>query len=93
MSEKFSLKDELFNPLKVHLIASQIKEVYGDFRQEAFEEEVTAHFVDLELKERITHICVMLAKYLPSDYVEATGILHTLDFYLLHHLNSQEIEI
>jgi hypothetical protein len=35
--EKFSLKDELFNPKKVHQIASEIKEVYTPFEQEEFE--------------------------------------------------------
>ena len=75
MSEKFSLKDELFNPKKVHQIASEIKEVYTPFKQEAFEKEVTDKFSELELKERISHICAMFAKYLPNDYVEATNIL------------------
>ena len=75
MAEKFSLKDELFNPKKVNFIGSQIKEVYSAFEQEAFEDEVLSLFPSLELKERITHICMMFKKYLPSDYVEATGIL------------------
>lgn len=75
MAEKFSLKDELFNPKKVHQIASEIKAVYEAFEQEKFEKEVTDKFNELELKERISHICAMFAKYLPSDYVEATNIL------------------
>jgi 3-methyladenine DNA glycosylase AlkC len=84
MAEKFSLKDELFNPKKVHQIASEIKEAYAPFEQEAFEKEVTDKFGELELKERIAHIRDMFRKYLPSDYVEATNILlkaqpHELD--------------
>jgi len=75
MSEKFSLKDELFNPQKVHKIASEIKEVYDLFKQDKFEKEVIEKFDELELKERISHISVMFKKYLPSDYVEATNIL------------------
>jgi len=75
MAEKFSLKDELFNPQKVHQIASEIKAVYAGFQHEKFEKEVTEKFPDLELKERIAHIRDMLAHYLPSDYVEATNIL------------------
>jgi len=75
MAEKFSLKDELFNPKKVKLIASEIKGVYVPFLQVAFEDEVLGLFPTLELKERITHITTMFAKYLPSEYVEATGIL------------------
>jgi 3-methyladenine DNA glycosylase AlkC len=73
--EKFSLKDELFNPKKVHQIASEIKNVYASFEQEKFEEEVLSKFLELELKERIAHIRNMFAKYLPCDYVEATNIL------------------
>lgn len=75
MAEKFSLKDELFNPQKVHKIACEIKEVYSVFEQVEFEKEVVSEFEDLELKERITHIRNTFAKYLPSDYVEATTIL------------------
>ena len=75
MPEKFSLKDELFNPKKVHQIASEIKGAYMPFEQEAFEKEVTDKFDELELKERIAHIRDMFAKYLPNDYVEATNIL------------------
>ena len=75
MKEKFSLKDELFNPDKVQKIASEIQVVYADFAQEAFAAEVISLFPELELKERIDHIRDMLAKYLPDDYREATGIL------------------
>ena len=75
MKEKFSLKDELFNPAKVQKIASEIQAVYADFEQEAFEAEVVSLFPQLELKERIDHIRDMLAKYLPDDYREAMTIL------------------
>ena len=75
MKEKFSLKDELFNPAKVQKIASEIQAVYADFAQEAFEAEVASLFPQLELKERIDHIRDMLAKYLPDDYREAISIL------------------
>ncbi len=37
MSEKFLLKDELFNPIKVQKISAEIKAVYDGFHQEAFE--------------------------------------------------------
>jgi 3-methyladenine DNA glycosylase AlkC len=75
MSEKFSLKDELFNPPKVHKIASEIREVFKSFEQELFEKDVLSRFGELELKERIYHIREILAKYLPYDYKEATTIL------------------
>ena len=75
MKEKFSLKDELFNPAKVRKISSEIKAAYVDFEQEAFEAEVVSLFPELELKERINHIRDMLAKYLPDDYKETMSIL------------------
>ena len=40
MKEKFSLKGELFNSVKVQKIASQIQAVYSDFEQEAFEADI-----------------------------------------------------
>ncbi|HIP52169.1 MAG TPA: DNA alkylation repair protein [Campylobacterales bacterium] len=73
--EKFSLKDELFNPKKVNQIASEIKSAYAPFEEEKFEAEVVGKFDELELKERIAHIRDKFRKYLPSDYVEATNIL------------------
>ena len=75
MKEKFSLKDALFNPVKVQKIASEIQAVYTAFEQESFEIEVVSLFSQLELKDRIDHIRDMLAKYLPDDYREAIGIL------------------
>lgn len=68
MNQKASLKDQLFNAQKVHQIATEIKTVYQGFEQQAFEEETLTAFQHLELKARISHICEMLAKYLPNDY-------------------------
>ena len=75
MSEKFSLKDELFNPKKVHLLANELKSAYPTFKQEEFEVEVVSAFAKLELKVRITHIAKMLKKYLSSDYETAVNII------------------
>jgi 3-methyladenine DNA glycosylase AlkC len=75
MSEKFSLKDELFNANKVAKIASEIKEVYPSFDTAGFSKEVLDRFPELELKERMYHIRDMLHRYLPTDYQEAVGIL------------------
>jgi len=75
MKEKFSLKDELYNPQKVEMIASEINEVYPFFKAENFSTETLEKFTKLELKERIYHIRDMLHKYLPSDYEEAVSIL------------------
>lgn len=75
MKEKFSLKDALYNPVKVQKIATEIKVVYPDLQQESFENDVLDPFPDLELKERMYHIRDMLSKYLPQDYRQSTNIL------------------
>lgn len=75
MKEKCSLKDTLFNPLKVQKITSEIKAVYEGFLYEAFEKDVLVRLPELELKERIYHIRDMLTKYLPKDFEVAMGIL------------------
>lgn len=75
MKEKFSLKDALYNPVKVQKIATEIKVVYPDFQQEAFVNDVLDPFPGLELKERMHHIRDMLTRYLPQDYRQSTNIL------------------
>lgn len=72
---KFYLKDRLFNPEKVSKLASEIASAYIRFDASGFQEDVIARFGELELKERITHITEMLARYLPTDYLEATDII------------------
>ena len=74
-TEKFSLKDELFNPQKVEKIAREIQEVYPSFDTQNFIQETLKAFSTLELKERIYHIRDMLHKYLPTDYQEAVSVL------------------
>jgi len=73
--EKFSLKDELYNPQKIDMIAKEIKEAYPAFELEKFSKETLDKFPILELKERIYHIRDMFKKYLPSDYQDAVTIL------------------
>jgi 3-methyladenine DNA glycosylase AlkC len=75
MKEKFSLKDHLFNAVKVALLADALKNVYPTFEKENFEQAVLVAFPRLELKERIVHIRACLKKYLPADYQAAVGVL------------------
>ncbi len=74
-TEKFSLKDHLFNQEKVERIASQIKSVFSDFQKEKFKDQVIQKFNELELKERINHISICLENNLPSNFIEAVEIL------------------
>jgi len=73
--EKFSLKDELYNPYKVEMIAKEIQAVYSDFDASSFIDDTLKAFPKLELKERIYHIRDMLEKYLPNDYKDAVNVL------------------
>ena len=75
MKEKFSLKDELFNPQKVEKIALEIKAVYPSFNETSFIKDTLFKFQNLELKERIYHIRDMLSKYLPRNYQDAVNLL------------------
>ncbi len=75
MSEKFSLKDHLFNEPKVSGLAYDISKVYPSFRKEEFVNEVISSFPNLELKQRITWISTCLRSYLPPNYQDAVTIL------------------
>lgn len=75
MPEKFSLKDALFNPIKVQKIAKEILGVYPSFAYQQFIDDVLEPFETLALKERIYHIRDILHKYLPSHYKEALKVL------------------
>jgi 3-methyladenine DNA glycosylase AlkC len=75
MSEKFSLKDHLFNAHKVAMLAKEIKNVYPAFEAERFKEDTLSEFPLLELKERIAHIRNCLKTHLPTGYKDAVEII------------------
>ncbi len=75
MSEKFSLKDHLFNQSKINQLATELQALHPSFPTEAFRSEVLEAFPRLELKERIDHISHCLKKYLPDDYTQALGLI------------------
>ena len=75
MSEKFLLKDRLFNREKVDKIASEIKSVEPGFDSSAFVHGAVGQFPVLELKQRITCLSNLLRRHLPSDFRSAVTIL------------------
>jgi len=75
MKEKFSLKDQLFNPVKIGLLSASLQNVYPDFEKHLFENEIIEQLPQLELKARIKSISKSLQKYLPQDYKTAVHIL------------------
>lgn len=74
-SEKFSLKDQLFNKQKITQLAKRIGDVHSSFSQKDFTHDVIVAFPHLELKQRIVHIREQLKKYLPYSYRKTVGIL------------------
>ncbi|MFN8365976.1 MAG: DNA alkylation repair protein [Candidatus Kapaibacterium sp.] len=74
-SEKFLLKDHLFNKQKVAFLAERIYNVHPQFNVQQFKHDVLAEFPQLELKQRITHISTCLQKHLPDSYPTAVHII------------------
>lgn len=71
MSERFSLKDQLFNEQKVSYLASLLEQGVPGFDRAGFESEVMSKMLDMELKERIAHIAEVLGAHLSTDFDEA----------------------
>ncbi len=75
MEEKFSLKDQLYNPTKIAFLSTVIQKVHEDFDTESFENEINAQLPALELKARMHAIAASLKNHLPADFKTASNIL------------------
>ncbi len=75
MSEKFLLKDHLFNTERVTYIAGLIKDSYPEFKNKEFIKKTIAKFPELELKQRIDWIRQKLEEFLPNDFEISLSIL------------------
>lgn len=64
----FSLKDQLFNRERVQYLAELFASAGPKFDAKGFARDCVKPLEKLELKERITHIAVVLKNYLSSDY-------------------------
>ena len=72
---RFSLKDQLFNAQKIAYLAQLFGAASADFDAEAFERDVMQKLLELELKQRIDWIAVVLAAHLPSDFAVAADVI------------------
>jgi hypothetical protein len=63
----FSLKDELFNEVKVTKLANELAVVLPGFKLKPFIAKVCKPFAELELKERLNHIAAVLDEVLDPD--------------------------
>jgi 3-methyladenine DNA glycosylase AlkC len=79
MTEKFSLKDHLFNHERVAYLASLLAAADKNFDATGFEREVMSTLLTLELKDRIRWIADVLTRHLPTDYENAVAVIvHSL---------------
>ena len=74
-TERFSLKDHLFNPQTVGWLAGLLADVDPAFDRDGFEAEVLSAMPELELKQRISMIAEVLATHLPEDFEQAAGVI------------------
>ncbi|MFM2340326.1 MAG: hypothetical protein RLZZ360_962 [Candidatus Parcubacteria bacterium] len=75
MTEKFSLKDHLFNKKRVAYLASLLAAADKNFDGKGFEREVMSKLLTLELKDRIRWIADVLTRHLPADYKKAVAVI------------------
>lgn len=76
MAKGDSLADALFNRDTVEQLARHFDDA-GVFDAEPFVADVMDGLHDLELKARIAHIAVVLARYLPADFEKAGALIMT----------------
>lgn len=70
-TERFSLKDHLFNEEKVVYLGALLHGAINDFDRKSFEDAVLARMPDLELKQRVAMIADVLADHLNPDFEKA----------------------
>ncbi len=75
MSEKFSLKDHLFNETRVRYFSERLAGASKTFDKESFVTEVMSRLLELELKDRIRWIADVLSRHLPKDYKKAVVVI------------------
>ncbi|MFM2423911.1 MAG: hypothetical protein RLZZ70_300 [Candidatus Parcubacteria bacterium] len=75
MTERFSLKDHLFNKERVAYLASLLAAADKNFDAKEFEREVMHTLLTLELKARIRWIADVLSRHLPTDYKKAVAVI------------------
>ncbi|HLO99334.1 MAG TPA: DNA alkylation repair protein [Fimbriimonas sp.] len=73
--DSFSLKDQLFNVVKVRGLAAEIEAAHPEFDADGFVQDCVARFPELELKARVTWMSECLRNHLPPDYRTAVGVI------------------
>ena len=71
----FSLKDQLYNPVKVAALAADLQRAHAGFDAAAFVAECVSRFPELELKARADWMAEVLARRLPDDFTKAADLI------------------
>lgn len=74
-TERFSLKDHLFNRDSVTALADQVRTASESFDADAFVGDVMVGLPERELKQRIAWIAHCLRQHLPTDYRDAVNVI------------------
>lgn len=72
-TERFSLKDHLFNAEKVTYLGGLLSSAIPGFERRRFEDEVNSKLYELELKQRISHIAEVMGRHLATDFPTAAS--------------------
>jgi 3-methyladenine DNA glycosylase AlkC len=72
-TERFSLKDHLFNAEKVAYLSALLSKSVGGFDRDRFESSVMERLPHLELKQRVALIAEILVDHLDPDFEKATA--------------------
>ena len=73
--EKYILKDVLFNKQTVSVLVNALANVYPTLEPNDFLTDALKAFPDLELKERMSYLRVLIEKYISEDYINTLQIL------------------
>lgn len=80
MSEQKLMKDQLGEQAVIE-ISQALSVCLTDFPQQQFTNQALNGLGELELKQRVDHLIVILADYLPIDFAEAAGVLISINDY------------
>lgn len=75
MTERFSLKDQLFNHDKIRYLSALLSSADTGFDSPAFEAHVMGRLGELELKQRINWIAECLERALPKKFPDAAQVI------------------
>lgn len=83
------MKDKIGEQAAINL-ATVLSSIIDDFDRDAFIQEATTGLYDLELKDRVDHLIIVLTHYLPSDFALAAEALLGIDLAQAQFVKPEE---